>query len=160
MGLLSGTAQAQAGLELTCTTEQRTTYSPGVTLFPSHQDIRLDSTFAGCVSPTRPSVTSGSASFSLAGSRSCLALDRTIAGTSRITWNTGETSVYSYSSTTATLAGQIVVTIVGSVTSGPFQGGAITILVASPAVNLLSCLFPPGITSRTGVGTVVIASLR
>jgi hypothetical protein len=141
---------------MTCTAEQRTTYSPGATFVPSQQNIHVTGTFPVCTSVSNPEITSGSIEFSFQGTKSCLALDRTITGTSGILWNTGQTSTYTYTSTTATIAGQIVVTIVGTVIAGAFQGNTITVVLVSPAINVLSCLAPPGITSRIGVGILTI----
>jgi hypothetical protein len=154
-GTLASPAQAAAG-DLTCTADQRTTYSPGVTFVPSQQNIHVTGTFPVCASVSNPEITSGSIDFSFQGTKSCLALDRTIKGTSGILWNTGETTTYTYTSTTATIAGQIVVTIVGTVIAGAFQGNTITVVTVSPATNLLNCLAPPGITSRIGVGILTI----
>jgi hypothetical protein len=155
-GTLASPAAAAAGAT-TCTTVQRTTYSPGVTLFPSQQGIQVTSIYAPCVSTSRPDITSGTATVTFQGSRSCLTLDSTGGGTAGIRWNTGETSTYTYVSSSQTVAGQIVLTIFGTVTAGVFQGSTITILLASPVVNVLACLFPPGITSRIGVGTLTIS---
>jgi hypothetical protein len=43
------------------------------------------------------------------------------------------------------------------VTGGLFQGRSISFVVASPSLNVVNCLIPPGITSRLGVGTLTIA---
>ena len=159
--LLMGVSASSAGanpVEMTCAAQQRTTYSPGVTLLPSPQTVQVSGTFIRCASPSRPDITGGSVSFSFQATRSCLSIDQTTSGTSGITWNTGESTIYKYDSTTATIAGQIVVTISGTVISGPFQRNRITVVLASPVVNVLKCLTPPGITSRVGVGTLVITS--
>ncbi len=142
--------------DLTCTTAQRTTYSPGVTLFPSQQTITLSTLAAPCVSLSNPNITSGAATFTVTGMRSCLTLDQTTSGTSGIKWNTGQTSTYTYTSSSKTVLGQILVTINGIVTAGVFQGAPISLALASPVLNVTKCLIPPGITSRVGVGTLVI----
>src|SRR5688572_20449241 len=92
-GPLSISAEAAAG-DMTCTAEQRTTYSPGVTFVPSQQNIHVTGTFPLCTSVSNPEITSGSIDFSFQATKSCLALDRTIAGTSGILWNTGQTTIY------------------------------------------------------------------
>ncbi len=119
--------------------------------------MSLTTVNAPCVSTTRPDITSGTAAFTFSGVRSCLTLDQSSSGTSSIKWNTGETSVYTYISTSQTVAGQIVVTITGAVSAGPFQGRSIAFALVSPVVNVLQCVFPPGIMSRVGVGTLTIA---
>ena len=139
-----------------CTTAQRTTYSPGVTLFPSQQTITLNTLAAPCVSLSNPNITSGAATFTVMGMRSCLTLDQTTSGTSGITWNTGQTSTYTYTSSSKTVLGQILVTINGIVIAGVFQGAPISLALASPVLNVTKCLIPPGITSRVGLGTLVI----
>jgi hypothetical protein len=156
LGISASPSGAAAG-DLTCTTVQRTAYSPGVTFTPSQQTISITTIDAPCVSTTRPDITAGTAAFTFPGVRSCLTLDQSSSGTSSIKWNTGETSVYTYISTSQTVAGQIVVIITGAVTSGPFQGRSIAFALVSPVVNVLQCIFPPGITSRVGVGTLTIA---
>jgi hypothetical protein len=155
-GVTASPALAAAG-DLTCTTVQRTTYSPGVTFFPTPQTITLSTISAPCVSTSRPDITSGSAGFTVQGTRSCMTLDQVSSGTSFIGWNTGEKSIYTYTSTSRTIAGQILVTITGRVTAGPFHGDSITLVIASPVVNLIKCFIAPGVTSRIGVGTLVIA---
>jgi hypothetical protein len=156
---VAGPAHA-AAVDLSCIASNRTTYSPGVTLRPSLQTMHVTSTVSSCVSVSNPAIKSSSVSFSFQGVRSCLDIDQTTSGTSRITWNTGETTVYTYSSTTATVAGQVVNTISGRVVSGPFSGGTITTVGVSPVVNLLQCLFPPGITSRSSTGVLTITGSR
>jgi hypothetical protein len=155
LGIPGSPAGAAVG-DLTCTTEQRTTYSPGVTLFPAMQKITLDTLVAPCVSLSNPNITSGAATFTVQGIRSCLTLDQSSSGTSGIKWNTGQTSTYTYTSSSKTVLGQIVVTITGTVTAGVFQGTPISLALVSPVVNVTKCLIPPGITSRVGVGTLVI----
>jgi hypothetical protein len=155
--LLTSPAQADP-VDISCSSRQVTRYSPGVRLVPLMQHIKINTKASGCVSSERPDLTSGSARFAFDAERSCLSIDQTMSGTSFIKWNTGETTVYTYDSTTATIAGQIVVTIFGTVISGPFEGSSITIVVASPIIDLLKCIVGPGITKRVGVGTVLISS--
>jgi hypothetical protein len=155
-GVLASPAEA-ASLDLTCVSTQRTTYSPGVTLFPSQQTIQNSSIASPCVSSSHPEITSGTAGFTTQGIRSCLTLDQIGGGTAGILWNTGQTTTYVYNSSTQTIGGQIVLTIIGTVTGGLFQGKSISFVLASPSLNVLSCLIPPGITSRLGVGTLTIA---
>lgn len=151
---------AAAGvLDLTCTSVQTTTYSPGVTLSPKQQDVTVSTVAAPCTSLTEPDIKSGKASFSLQGERSCLDLDQAGSGTASITWNTGATSVFTYSSQTETVAGQVIVTSQGIVDSGPFKDAAVVQVLASPTLGLLDCLFDPGITERTGTGVIQIISV-
>jgi len=142
---------------MTCASTQRTTYSPGVTLLPSQQTIQNSSIASPCVSSSHPAITSGTAGFTTHGIRSCLTLDQIGGGTAGILWNTGQTTTYVYNSSTQTVGGQIVLTIIGTVTGGVFQGRSISFVIVSPSLNLANCLIPPGITSRLGVGTLTIA---
>lgn len=156
--VVSASPAHAAVLDHTCVTRQVTRYSPGVMFEPAEQKIRIKTKASSCTGTVRPDITSGFAKFTFRAERSCLDIDQTTSGTSAITWNTGETSVYTYDSTTVTIGGQIIVTIVGTVIAGPFEGSTITIVVVSP-VDLLKCLFPPGITKRVGEGIVEISSL-
>ena len=104
LGISASPAGAAAG-DLTRTTVQRTTYSPGVRFTASQQTISITTINAPCVSTTRPDITSGTAAFTFTGKRSCLMLDQSSSGTSNIKWNTDETSVYTYISTSQTVAG-------------------------------------------------------
>jgi hypothetical protein len=48
---------------------------------------------------------------------------------------------------------------IGSITSGLFAGATAIGVITGPSINLLNCLAPPGVTSRTGVVTLTITSL-
>jgi hypothetical protein len=78
-------------------------------------------------------------------------------GTFTITWNTGQTSAFDYHAVEAQSGGQDIYTTTATVTSGVFTGDTMEERISENTPNLLDCLVPPGVTSQTGTGTVVIA---
>lgn len=153
----AGTAAADA-LDVTCVGTQTVTYTPGLTLQPVSQSIDINYIFAPCVSATVPELTSGLASGSMTRVVSCLALAEPGSAASTFVWNTGQSSVFSYNRTVTIVAGTSVVTLTGAITSGLFAGDTAIVVIAGPAINLLDCLQPPGVTSRSSVVTVTITS--
>ncbi|MFC8230717.1 hypothetical protein [Streptomyces sp. NPDC057287] len=90
---------------------------------------------------------------------SCLNLGSSSSGVETITWSNGQTSSFSYNETAVNAAGQSTILRTGSITSGLFAGSAAQSAAVAPSLNALNCLAPPGITSKTAVGELIIASL-
>lgn len=57
------------------------------------------------------------------------------------------------------IGGTEQVTGVGTVTSGEFTGGAVTIVWLYPVLNPLQCMTSQGVTSQSGTVTVEIVGL-
>jgi hypothetical protein len=47
-------------------------------------------------------------------------------------------------------------TITGTVTDGVFTGALFAEIIVQVNPDLVRCVFPPGVTSQTGAGTVAI----
>lgn len=141
----------------TCTASSQTTFSPGLTLSSTTQDINFTAGFSNCLTPGRPDVTSGTRTGAFTGPRSCLSpLPPPSNGTFLITWNTKETSTVIGTVTANDVAGQTVHTITGTVTSGLFTGSSYTEVIAQTSLDLLTCLTPPGVQFQSGLGTLVV----
>jgi hypothetical protein len=89
--------------------------------------------------------------------RGCLsALPPSASGTFEVTWDTGEKSTVTGTSTSQDVAGQTVLTLTGVVVSGPFVGASFTEVLVQSNLDLLGCLAPPGVQSQSGLGTLAV----
>jgi hypothetical protein len=154
----ASTASADVA-DATCVGTQTTTYSPGLTLVPAQQNIQISWIYAPCVSASEPAISSGLSSATRQASVSCLSIGQVGSSIRVITWNTGQTSTFSYNAMSSIVNGDTVVTLTGSITAGLFTGDAAEEVIVSPSLNLLGCLTPPGITSLFSTTTLVITSL-
>lgn len=157
IGIQSGNAAADP-LDATCAGTQTVTYTPGLVLQSQSEAIHFNNIFAPCTSSTVPGLTSGISTGTAQRLASCLDLAEPDSAILTIAWNTGQTSVFSYNRTVTTVGGTTVVTLTGVITTGLFAGDTAISVTTGPAINLLDCLSPPGITSRTGVVTLAITS--
>lgn len=154
---LVGAAAPASAVGPTCTASSQSTFSPGLLLTPSTQDIAFTAGFSNCLTPGRPDVTSGTRSGTFTGSRGCLSILPPSANlTFVVEWNTGETSTVQGTATGQDVAGQTVHTITGTVTGGLFTGSSYTEVMTQASLNLLQCLAPPGVQSQTGLGTLTV----
>jgi hypothetical protein len=151
---VSGPAQAAGP---TCTASSQATFSPGLQLLPTTQDIAFNAGYSNCVTPGHPEITSGVRSGTFTGPRGCLSiLPPSASGTFVVTWNTGQTSTVTFTQTGQDVAGQTVLTATGTVTSGLFLGASFTEVLTQASLDLTACLIPPGVQSQSGVGTLVV----
>lgn len=151
---LAGPAQAVGP---TCVATSTVSFSPGLTFTPTTQTIGFDVQYSGCVTLGRPDIVSGTRQGSYVGTRSCLSvLPPSASGTFVVTWNTGETSTVTGTSSGQDVAGQSVLTLSGTVTAGLFVGSSFTEVITQASLDLTGCLIPPGITSQSGVGAVTL----
>jgi hypothetical protein len=159
-GLISA-SPAQAGLlDATCTGTQTATYSPGLLLTPQFVFITASTSYTPCASVSDPAITSahfGPSTFPT--TMSCLDLLSTRSGSTTITWNTGETTTFSYTVTRTNSAGQYVSTYLGTVTAGKFLGDTVSQTFAGVTPNLIGCLAPPGVTSESGAAVLEVTSI-
>ncbi|MFI1013135.1 hypothetical protein [Streptomyces sp. NPDC020965] len=154
--LLTGSSPANAAVgDFTCTTSAQITHSPGLLLQPRMQHQTFDVGYSNCVSTSQPTITSGTRSGSTDAVSSCLDLPYTGPATNTITWNTGQSSTFVGTMTLQFIAGQTVFTWTGTITSGLFTGAGFTEVLSQNSLNLLACAIPPGVTSQTGVGTLI-----
>ncbi len=155
VGVPVGTAAADP-LDLVCAGTQTVTYSPGLTLVPTSQTITVQAIYSPCVSASQPAVTAGQAGVTTHEVRSCLDVAEPGGATRFITWNTGQTSTFLYNAIVNTVGGNTVVTLTGTITAGLFAGDSAVQVIVGPTLDTLSCLIPPGITSRFSVTTLTI----
>lgn len=155
------TNAAHAGLlDVTCPVGTGATdYNPGVTSTPSLQQVTVNNQYGECVSLSHPNVTSGSNQNSFRLVLSCNDLLTAGPATNTITWNTGQTSRYSATTTVTTVDGNEVVTETGSVTSGLFTGDGAVVVATLTDVNIAACLLGTPITSTAGTTTLEFTSL-
>ncbi|QFZ20889.1 hypothetical protein [Saccharothrix syringae] len=142
-------------LDLTCAGTETVTYSPGLLLTPTPQTIGVNHVLAPCIPATVPGPTSGTTSASVQRTASCLDLAEPGTGQTTITWNTGQSSTFTYNRTVTNIGGNAVTTLTGAITSGLFTGDAAVSVITGPTINPLDCLHP-GLTRRTGVVTLTI----
>ncbi|HSV64918.1 MAG TPA: hypothetical protein VLJ59_03285 [Mycobacteriales bacterium] len=158
-GVPFGTGSAAADvLDVTCVGTQTVTYNPGLTLQPKLQSIHFNNIFAPCVSATVPELTSGVSIGTAQRVASCLDLAEPDSSVLTINWNISQSSVFAYNRTVTTVGGTTVVTLTGVITFGLFAGDTAIIVTTGPAINLLDCLSPPGVTNRAGVVALTITS--
>lgn len=144
----SAGAASEMLTEVTCTVPSNrvTTFSPALTGTPQAVTISTQANYGPCVSLTHPDITSGTASGQTSSQLSCLDLLKQVQNQQKITWNSGETSIYQ-ATTTATIVGALVVNVTtGTVTEGLFEGAAVQQVQIAPATTILACTL--------GVGTV------
>jgi hypothetical protein len=150
---LPGTANAAVG-DFICTVSNNTTYSPGLRLVAAPQHVTFAVGYSNCISISQPSITGGTRSGAVDLTLSCLATPVSGPQTSTITWNTGQTSTFNGTGTAAVVAGQLVFTWIGTITAGTFVGSAFTEVISQNTINLLACVFPPGVVSQFGTGAL------
>ncbi|MFI6510958.1 hypothetical protein ACIBCT_25410 [Streptosporangium sp. NPDC050855] len=153
--LLAPAPASAAVLDVTCTGLQTTTYTPGVTLTPQTVQVNLDRNFGPCVSLSQPAVLSGTSNVVGNATLSCLDLLSPGDGTRTITWNTGQTSTYTYTRQIINLVGQTVRTETGSITSGLFAGKTVVQTTTLATVQITDCL-GEGVTGNSGPMTLNI----
>ena len=159
-GSIGIASPANAGvLDLTCGGTEAITLSPGLLLTPQTVTVTSNYLYTPCVSASDPTLTAGVIHTSATATLSCLQPNSSFSGTRTFTWNNSQTSVFAFNETFTTVGAQYVDIRTGTITSGEFAGDTVVETVTGPTVNLLDCLAPPGITSRTSVITLEITSI-
>lgn len=137
-----------------------TEFSPGLLLTAQTVTYEESNIFSPCVSTTHPSLTAGnSVRPPIDLELSCLSFQDASTSTRTINWNTEQSSLFRFNSTSSNIGGQTVLTRTGFIESGLFAGANAVQTITSPSLDLASCLFPPGIEERLGVTTLSITSL-
>jgi len=149
-GVSISASSAHAASSTTCTGSSPISYSPGLTNTPQTVTYSETETYSSCTS-TDTSLTAGSSSVNvtLAGA-SCNAAGVFPSTPYTISWNNGQSSTITLTFTDVIILGTEQVTGVGTVTSGEFTGGAVTIVWLYPVLNPLQCLTSQGVTSQSG----------
>jgi hypothetical protein len=158
VGVLVGPSAHAAVGDAICTGSENITYDPGLRLFTQTVTFNVNATYS-CQS-NDPTLTSGSVATPPGGvttELSCLNPVASSAGTATVHWGNGNFTRYSYTRTSSTIGGQLVTTTTGTVIEGEFVGDSVIVVVASPSIDVLSCVLGPGITSRTGIVSITIA---
>jgi len=149
---------AHAVADITCAGTETQMFSPGLRLTPQAETLTVHSIYNPCVSTGDPSITFGTTDFSISLPLSCLDLPRSSSGTMPFNWSNGSQSTFSFNRIATTVGGELVVSETGVITAGEFFGDTVQRTVTGPTLNTLQCVSPPGITSRTGVVSLVISS--
>lgn len=150
LGLMASATPATAGaLDVTClpTSSQTASFSPPLTLAPKPTTVTASTQYGPCTSTSVPGLTSGSRSATIPyPALSCLDLLTSAPLTFTITWNTGQTSTISGSTTVTTAGAALIVTITGNVTAGLFTGDSVVQTITGPSTAVTLCTL--------GLGTV------
>lgn len=153
-------ASASATTLLTCTGSYQINYDPGLTYTPQNVNFSATSTYSPCVGSQTVSSGESHASGGPIPSLSCLdLLSGFDAGQTTVTWNTGETTQYNWTSTSVEVGGNDVTTTVGRVVSGKYNGAhVLRVSVSSLGTLLNACSSPGGLQTETGTVSLTIAS--
>jgi hypothetical protein len=154
-GVSVSASSAHASSSTTCTGSSGVSYSPGMKFTRQTISWTITDTYSSCTS-TDTSLTAGGFSVNVTAEASCNDGVSIIPPTDiTITWNNSQSSTIELTTVTDVLvAGEEQVTGVGTVTSGEFNGGDVTIVWLYPLLNPLQCLSSQGVTSQSG--TVVV----
>ncbi|HWO19958.1 MAG TPA: hypothetical protein VNO30_14325 [Kofleriaceae bacterium] len=150
-GVTVSPSPAHAASSTTCTGSSTVNYSPGLTNTPQTVTWTEADTYSSCTS-TDPSLTAGSSSpvtITLSGA-SCNGGGVFSSVNYTINWNNSQSSTVTLTATDVIIGATEQVTAVGTVTSGLFTGGTITIVWLYPILNPLLCATPQGVTSQSG----------
>ncbi|MFI7229162.1 hypothetical protein ACIBO5_38600 [Nonomuraea angiospora] len=155
---VSAATGAPAAIGFTeCTGSQTVTYTPGLTDQPREVTVSGKAALTRCVSSSDPTISQATSSFSATGTFSCTSGTR--AGTRRITWNNGNTSTLSSTSTVSVNGAESLVLIKGIVVDGEFKGaqwaGTFTMFRTKPQ----GCLTAQGLATASGPVVLSIGSL-
>jgi hypothetical protein len=139
---------AQALDLLTCAGATTITYDPALTNQDQITTVTNQADYGPCVSTTHPQIEYGSVTNTAVSQTSCIKL---LAGGSRtftITWNGNPDTTSTFSGTYSTQSVGLtrIITIVGTVTAGVFEGDNFVHQTTVPATELLACTL--------GLGTV------
>jgi hypothetical protein len=130
-----------------CTLSGTATFSQPVKAVPASLTYTFTGTFANCKGTT--SVKSGTVSASGAGKLGCA--EGTSTGSANITWNTGQTSTATFSTTSATAATAIKGKVTGGLFAGDTTAGAIVFQTTTPQLCATT-----GLSSLKFTGVVAV----
>lgn len=149
---------ARAAIGITkCTGSQTVTYTPGLTDQPREVTVSGQAPLLECVSSSDPAIVQATSAFSATGTFSCTSGTRV--GSRRITWNNGDTSTLSSTSTVSVNGAASLVLIKGVVVDGEFKGAQWTGTFAMFSTKPLACLTTQGLAGVSGPLTLSIGSL-
>ncbi|MGW0607850.1 hypothetical protein [Streptomyces sp. NPDC002640] len=145
----AGAAEAADPLVINCTAGATQYYSPGLTLIDKPTHITASATYT-CVGGG--AVNSAQLSFDYTVEAGCLPTTSPVTtGITRLDWNEGPDSEITSTFVVTRPVGQTVATTIGTVTSGQFDGYIVNQTGTYPALDLLQCATPAGVTSSQGL---------
>jgi hypothetical protein len=139
-----------------CAGTARVTYTPGLRQISQQVTRTANFTFEACLSLALPIVTTGTAMESSTRVRSCLDVLASTSGNRTIEWDTGQTSVFTYRTSSNDAEGELVTVELGTITIGKFAGHAAISTVTLPSLGPLECSTEQGVTNRVGPVTFII----
>ena len=156
MAVLPATASAATVIQ--CVGPETSGFSPGLTLTPKSTTLDITIDLATCTGISDPPVTSLFLHTTATVSASCVApLDGLLTTYTPVyTWNTGDTSTIELTVTGSRAGAVQVITGVGEIIDGLFEGASAVFVHALPIPNVLDCLAPPGVTEITGPAMMTI----
>lgn len=159
VGVVGGAAApgASALTQVTCNGLNGVTYAPALTNTLQTTTITSTSNWATCVSATHPSIVAGSTGNQISGPSSCTAVLGPFSSANTITWNTGQTSTFTFNGYVTEVNGQFVIVLTGSITSGLFTGALAT--EQTTLLGDLSACSGAGLSSNSGPSLLTIAGL-
>jgi hypothetical protein len=159
MGVVAAAAApgASALSLVTCNGLNTVTYSPALTNTAKQTTITSSTSWATCVSPTHPSVTAGSTGNQISKLESCTSALGGFSSSNTITWNTGQTSTFTFNGYTQEINGQYVIVLTGSITAGLFTGALAT--EQTTLLGDLTACSGAGISSNGGPAPLEIVGL-
>ncbi|GGT46775.1 hypothetical protein ACFFV7_28665 [Nonomuraea spiralis] len=156
--LVPAATGARAAIGATeCTGSQTVTYTPGLTDQPREVTVSGKDPLIECVSSSDPTIFQATSTFSATGTFSCTSGTR--AGSRRITWNNGNTSTLSSTSTVSLNGAESLVLIKGVVVDGEFRGARWTGTFTMFSTKPQACLTAQGLAGVSGPLTLSIGSL-
>lgn len=143
---------------LTCVSDTKVHYSPGLRVVPQEVNVHVDGQLS-CV-PVATDITAGTYGARLKAVRSCADLLNPTTGVFTINWNGGTYgySTISFTRTATIVAGNIVTTEVGTVVEGDFQGHPTLFVTVGPH-NPFDCFDSNGVQLVHTNGDLTIAPL-
>lgn len=149
---------ASALTQVTCNGLNAVTYSPPLTNTLKTTTINSQTSFGTCVSLTHPGIVSGTvANGTTTGPSSCTAVLGNFSAVNVITWNTGQTSTFTFNGYVNEVDGQFVIVLTGSITSGLFAGATAT--EQTTLLGDLSSCAGAGIAYNSGPAALTIVGL-
>ncbi|MFY1830731.1 hypothetical protein ACN47A_32755 [Myxococcus fulvus] len=137
-------------------------FTPPLRNTPQDVVVSGSNELSNCYSVLGDPVTSASRpSFSaLFPHYSCLSLVESGPSTAVFTWNTGETSTFTFTRLTTRVEGLLfVLTHVGTVSAGKFEGATAVRATSILATDLEACGSPEGLSEMTGATTLTLTKL-
>lgn len=137
-------------------------FSPGLTLTPKATTISLTEDLSTCTGISDPPVTSLFAEFTATIPAGCLDPLNGLAVSLELvyTWNTGDTSTFQLTATVTRAGAVEIVTGIGEITDGLFEGVSAVLVQTLPVPSVLHCLAPGGVTELSGPALATITLVQ